>query len=341
MRFGLIGYGVWGKMHAAAMSKLDEVTLAGISCKSEATEMEARQDYPDVPVYRSYEDLLRRDDIDAVSIVLPNYLHGEVGVAALESGKDVLLEKPMASSAEECDRLIAAAERNGRVLSVAEQFRLSPQWKKVKEIVVSGDIGEPMSALITLFRHQFRFTSERWRYRPEMVTSWILEDAVHFFDQALWFLEGCGGPTSVLAYGNSKGREASMYDNFVSVIRFPGETYAVIVDHIGGFEFHIGIEIVGTEGALRAWRSGVRDRSPYPTVGLKVQRRGQAEAEVVPVEGNDREAYELLEEEFRQVVTAFGERRPVVSGRQGRRAAVLCLESDRSIREGREIELHL
>ena len=142
MRFGVIGYGLWGKRHADAIAKLDDVELAGISCKSDATAASARQDFPNVPVFQDYREMLGRDDIDAVSVVLPNYLHAEVGVAALDSGKDVLLEKPMANTAEECDLLMAAAERNNRVLSIGEEFRLSSQWGGIKRIIDAGDIGE-------------------------------------------------------------------------------------------------------------------------------------------------------------------------------------------------------
>ena len=340
MRFGLIGYGLWGKMHAAAISKIEGATLAAIGCKSEATEAEARRDYPGVPVYRDYRELLLRGDIDTVDIVLPNYLHAEVGVAALDSGRDVLMEKPMATAAGECDELMAAASRNGRVLSIGEKFRLSPQWGTVKQIIDSGDIGTPMSLLITLFRFPFRFTSERWRYHSGMVGSWILEEPVHFFDQAIWYLEKWGSPISVVAHGNSKGRDPGMYDNFVSVVRFPEDIYAVITQTLAGFEHHRILELVGTEGSIRTWWSGAMDRTLHPESELKVQRRGQSEAETVQLSGQLVHAIEL-EDQLRQVVAAFEQRLPLVSGEEGKKAVVLCLAADRSIREGREIELDL
>ena len=130
MRFGLIGYGAWGKHHAAAFRKVPGAVLAAIACRSEASAVAARQEFPGVPVHRDYRELLRQADIDAVDIVVPNDLHAEIGVAALEHGKDVLLEKPMAPTPEECDRLIAAARAGGRVLSIGHEFRLSTQWAR-------------------------------------------------------------------------------------------------------------------------------------------------------------------------------------------------------------------
>src|SRR6187431_1283486 len=86
-----------------------------------------RHDFPDVPIHLDYRELLARSDVDAVDIVLPNDLHAEVGVAALARGVDVLLEKPMARTAEECDALLAAAARSGRILSIGHELRLSAQ----------------------------------------------------------------------------------------------------------------------------------------------------------------------------------------------------------------------
>ena len=98
MRFGLIGYGAWGRHHAAAIAKTPGVSLAAIACASEATAAAARADHPGVPVHLDYRALLKDSAIDAVDVVVPNHLHAEIGCAALTAGKDVLLEKPMATT---------------------------------------------------------------------------------------------------------------------------------------------------------------------------------------------------------------------------------------------------
>ena len=128
LRFGLIGYGLWGRHHAAAIGAAPDAVLAGIAGASEATAAAARRDFPAVPVDVGYHALLGRPDIDAVAVVVPNHLHAEVGVAALEAGKDVLLEKPMATTLEDCDHLLAAARASGRVLTVGHELRLSAQY---------------------------------------------------------------------------------------------------------------------------------------------------------------------------------------------------------------------
>lgn len=338
MRFGLIGYGLWGKRHAVGIDKLDTADLVAIACKSEATAAEAAADYPNAHIYRDYRDLLARDDIEAVSIVLPNYLHAEVGVAALESGKDVLLEKPMATTVEECDRLIAAAKANNKVLSIGHEFRISRQWAGVKDIIDAGDIGTPMHTRVNLFRFPFRHTSENWRYRDDMVGLWILEEPVHFFDQVLWYMEACGDPTSVSAWANNKGREPGLYDNFSAVVSFPNGAYAIVAQTLGGFEHHIVVDVIGTEGAIRTTWSGIMDRTTEPMFELKVQRKGQDSAETVDIGDVSGEAFEV-EEQIRLTVEAFHERRPLVSPESSRKAVHLCVEAARSVAEGGEVTL--
>jgi myo-inositol 2-dehydrogenase/D-chiro-inositol 1-dehydrogenase len=98
LRFGLIGYGLWGTHHAEAIATAPGAELAAIACQSEATAAAARKRFPDIPIYRDYKSLLADASIEAVDIVVPNHMHEEIGVAALKASKHVLLEKPMALS---------------------------------------------------------------------------------------------------------------------------------------------------------------------------------------------------------------------------------------------------
>jgi myo-inositol 2-dehydrogenase/D-chiro-inositol 1-dehydrogenase len=333
----LIGYGAWGKHHAAAIRDAPGLTLAGVACGGEVSAAAARHDLSGIPVHRDYRELLRDPSIDAVDIVTPNHLHGEIGVAALEAGKDVLLEKPMAITAAECDRLIATAERSGRVLSIGHELRVSVQWSAIKTMLDAGEIGEPLYALVTLFRFPYRPGAGGWRYAADRVGSWILEEPVHFFDFVMWYFEPLGDPTSVLAVGNSMGREAGMSDNFSTIVRFPRGVYAVITQTLAGFEHHNVVEIVGTEGAMRTWWSATTARTLEPTHELKVQRRGATASETLKI-GVSGELFELAEE-IRQTAAAFSERRPLVSGVEARKRVIVCLEAERSLREGRELSL--
>ena len=199
----------------------------------------------------------------------------------------------------------------------------------MKTLIDAGEIGVPTYAAFSLFRFPFRPGSTGWRYDAARVGSWILEEPVHFFDFMMWYFDGIGDPLSVQALGNVGARGAGLSDNFTAVLRFPGQAHAVITETLAGFEYHQLLHLVGTGGAL--------DRTARPTFELRVDRRGERPVEAVEVERSG----ELVElgEQARRVVTAFAERRPIVSGEEARKRIVVCLAAEQSLREGREIPL--
>ena len=98
IRFGLVGYGLFGSHHARAIDALPGAHLAAIAVKSEQSRATARQAHPQTAVLSDYRELAGRDDVDVVDVVVPNSLHFDVGMAALSAGKHLLMEKPMAVS---------------------------------------------------------------------------------------------------------------------------------------------------------------------------------------------------------------------------------------------------
>ena len=337
MRFGLIGFGAWGKLHAEAIRKAPGAELAAIACASEASAGAAREAYPQARVGWDWRALVADPSLEAVDIVVPNHLHAEMAIAALDAGKDVLLEKPMASTIAECEQILAAVRRTGRVLSVGHEFRISTQWGFIKRLIAAGEIGELLYANVSLFRFPYRQGSGGWRYDRDTVGSWILEEPVHFFDMLMWWFAAVGDPASVQAFGNSKGRGAGMYDNFSAVMRWPGGTYALVTQTLAGFEHHHVVEVAGREGSVRTWWSGTMDRTLTPKHELKVQRKGESACEIVEL-GPSGEVFEL-EEQLARVVEAFRGRRPLVSADEARKTVMVCLEAERAVAEGKEIVL--
>jgi predicted dehydrogenase len=123
--------------------------------------------------YGSYEELLADADVDAVYNPLPNHLHVPWSIRALEAGKHVLCEKPIARDAAEASQLITARERSGRLVQEAAMVRTHPRWLGAREIVRSGRIGELRS--ITGFFSYFNDSPTNVRHQPDMGGGGLLD----------------------------------------------------------------------------------------------------------------------------------------------------------------------
>jgi myo-inositol 2-dehydrogenase/D-chiro-inositol 1-dehydrogenase len=334
VRFGLIGYGAWGSHHARALTQTEGAQLVAIAAHSANSCNQARTDHPTVHVYNDYSDMLRREDLDAVDVILPSHLHFEASRAVLESGRHLLLEKPMTLTVRDCDTLIALARARNRVLAVGHEMRLSSLWGKVKEMIDAGAIGEPRYALVELWRRPYRLGADGWRYDIRRVGNWILEEPIHFFDLARWYLAKVGPPQSVYAAANSKQPgHPELQDNFSALVSFPGGAYAVISQTLAAFEHHQMVKLTGTQGAVWATWSGSMDRTFHPTHSLKhLDREGTVVD--VPLTRPSGEVFELVDEMAMMVKAVRDGQAVAASGEDGRWAVALCLAAQRSVETG-------
>jgi len=330
IRFGLIGFGAWGRHHARALGECPETELVAISAQSAATQTEARRLHPGVEVFSDYRELLARPDIEAVDIVLPTDLHFPVASDALRAGKHLLLEKPMALTVAHCDELIQLAAKANRLLAIGHEFRLSSLWGKVKELIDAGAIGEPQYALIELWRNPYRQGAQGWRYDIRRVGNWILEEPIHFFDLARWYLTGAGAPQSVYARANARRPDhPELQDNFSAIVNFPKGAYAVISQTLSAFEHHQVAKVTGTRGALWASWSGAMDRTFHPTFSLK-QLNGDKVIDV-PITKMTGEVYELVDEVAMVARAVRGEGPLAATGEDGKWSVRMCLEAQASV----------
>ena len=109
MAFALAGYGAWGRFHARSIADAADGRLVAIAAPSEANAKAAISDFPEAAVHRDWEALIDDPGIEAIAVATPNHLHAPIAITALEAGKHVLLEKPMANTLADCDRIISAA----------------------------------------------------------------------------------------------------------------------------------------------------------------------------------------------------------------------------------------
>ena len=333
VNFGLIGYGAWGSHHARVIADGATTQLAAVAERSDKNRAEAQSQHPQAAVVADYAEVLRRPDIEVVDVALPSHLHHEVGRAVLEAGKHLLMEKPMALSIAACDDLVQLARAKGLQIAVGHEFRYSSLWGKVKELVDAGAIGEPQYALIELWRNPYRLGSDGWRYDIKRVGNWILEEPIHFFDLARWYLSGNGNPVSVYASANARDpKRPELQDNFSAIVNFPGGRYAVISQTLSAFEHHQVAKLTGSKGAIWASWSGAMDRTFHPTFFLKhFDGEKVADVEIPKATG---EVYELADQIAGMAEAVRTGKPPRVTGEDGRWSVAMCLKAQESVDTG-------
>ncbi len=337
MRIGLVGYGGWGRVHASVIGRVEGLSLGGVVAGDDASARDAAHDLAGVPIHRSLDALLADPAVDLVDIVGPNNLHTDMAVSALAAGKHVLLEKPMATTLADTERLVAAAERSDRHCGIVLQLRVSRQWARVRELIVEGALGRMRFANLTLFRRPFRGGAGDWRITRDTVGSWILEEPIHYIDLLLWYFRESGLPVEVSASGLASPLGPGMSDAFTATMTFGDGSYAVFTQCLAGFEHSLMLELAGTEGAIRTWWTGAMDRTETPDFELKLKRAGGETAETVAVEKSG-EVFEL-EEQMRRLLVDVPARTPLVSAREALPSQVVCLEIERALAERRAIPM--
>ncbi len=142
LRVGLVGFGYWGSKLARNIRDIPDCELAMI-CDANSSHREVcAERYPGARVCEGLEDALEASDIDAVVLATPASLHAEHAIASLRAGKQVFIEKPLALSVADCDRVIEEAEARRRVLMVGHTFLYSEPVRYLRQLIQEGELGE-------------------------------------------------------------------------------------------------------------------------------------------------------------------------------------------------------
>ncbi|MEC7564964.1 MAG: Gfo/Idh/MocA family oxidoreductase [Planctomycetota bacterium] len=340
VRFGLVGFGAWGNCHANAIESTPGAEITAICAKSEATCQDAKTAFPNATVTTDFLELTGRDDIDVVDIVVPSHMHRDVAIAALEAGKHVLLEKPMAITLADCDAIVRTAESQDRLLAVGHELRLSSMWKKVKDLIDDGFIGTPQYCLVELSRRPYRPGADGWRFDIERVGNWILEEPIHFFDLARWYLEKAGIPQTIYAKANSRQQgHPELHDNFSGLMTLDSGAYAVITQTLSAFEHHQTAKVTGTRGALWASWSGAKDRTLHPEFRLRAFNQEQDEVLDLTPDRITGEVFEL-QDQIATMVAAVQHGNPLhATGDDGRWSVAMCIAAQQSVDSGQTVTI--
>jgi predicted dehydrogenase len=218
VKIGIAGLGFMGSTHLNAYSKISGVEIAAVSSNSERAlsgdltqtggnlnRAQSVHDFSAVRKHRDWRELTRDPQLDAVDICLPTDLHAPVALAALEADKHVLCEKPMALSADDCDRMIAVAAKRNRILMIGQILRFWPEYRYLKHFVTSGERGCVLSA--TFIRRCGIPDWSPWLADESRSGGAVIDLLIHDIDQALLLFgvpdrvaaKSIGGPDALMA----------------------------------------------------------------------------------------------------------------------------------------------
>ena len=354
LRTGVIGCGKVSHTHAQALSGLRESEFVAAYSRS-AEKAEAFSKQYGAKGYTDLDKMLK--EVEAVAVCTPHPFHAPPTVRALEAGVHVLVEKPLASSLQDCDAMIAAAARSGCTLSTVSQRRWYAPVLRVKRAVDEGKIGAPVLGMVTMlgWRDERYYRSDPWRGSWKMEGGGVLvNQAPHQLDLLLWFM----GPIAELygCWDNLNHPYIEVEDTAIAVIRFTNGALGNIVVsnsqkpglygkvHVhgssgasvgvqtdGGAMFIAGMSPVLEPPANDLWT--VPGEQPL----LDIWKREDAEF----FRTIDAASYyhRLQVEDFLQAVLEH--REPKVAGREGRRTVELFTAIYRSNRDRRPVSFPL
>ena len=260
VKVGIIGLGRSGwSIHAMGLQYLPQhYQVVAVADLIEARRREAEQAF-DCRAYASYFDLLADPEVELVVVAPPSYLHAVYTIAALQAGKAVVCEKPMAANLADADAMIATARRTGSLLTMFQNRRREASYLKVREVIASGVLGRVFQIKMSV--HSF---GRRWDWQTikAFAGGQLRNNGVHYLDQALQLMDLCadGGPvepgvfyqnTNALALGDAE-------DSFKVILTAPG---APLVDFELVSACAYGQEpwlVMGTQGTLAGTYDSLR-----------------------------------------------------------------------------------
>jgi len=358
VRLGIIGVGNMGRFHLrrllAAHEREAEVVALADPDENEMARARELLDRRRCRTFSDYRDMLEMDGLDGVIICVPNHLHAEISVAALESGRHVLCEKPIATTLEDGQRMVEAARRAGRVLMIGFELRYSAYTRKLLEIV-QGQLGRLVSMWCREFRPPFRPKVDDWIQDPRRSGGMLNEKMCHHFDVFNWIAGA--PPVRVVAFG---GRDV------VSVIGTPDEVLDnawVLIEYANGVRAMAGVcmfapwmmarrhefGFIGERGILEGdddkhqavlWIRDAQAEAARRRRGL-VRRRERADSVTYRIAPDpaDQGEWGFAEEQAEFIACVRDGHRPASDVRNVLDSLRVALAAERSVREGSIVSL--
>jgi predicted dehydrogenase len=330
--------------YAGVMKDQDDVNLVA-AWDDDKERGQTRSREFEIEFVPALDDFLGRDDIQAVMIGSETSKHAEHVEVAAAAGKDILLQKPLAFTPEDCDRIIQAVEASGVRFSVAWQMRCDLQNQWMKEQLLSGRFGRP---LMVRRRHGLPTQlwgdafADSWHVKPEFNLGMFMDDASHPAD---WFLWMFGKPVSVMAEIDTLLNPKVPDDNGAAIFKFKDGMIGIIESSFTTIAAEDTTTIVAEKGTiLQSWGDGPScetqpESSDGPLYGLKYYLAGEDRWRTVDIPTPASHGARIHGVVEPAVSFLKGERGPIADAREGRISTEMVLAAYASSKEGRRIVL--
>ena len=322
MRWGLIGCGGIGALRAAALRRAPAGRLVAVSDLDQARARQLARST--AVVASSWESMIQRDDLDGVIVSTPPHLHAEMAVAALQSGKHVLSEKPLARTPADALRMVQAAESAERLLATGFNYRFYPSVRKARELFDSGIIGE-LDHVRSYAGYSATEHNPPWVHDADVMGGGALRDnGIHLIDLTSYFL-GEAQEVSGFASGGVWRFPGCEDNGFVLLRTAAGKIASVQASWTEWRGYQLLVEIYGTLGCIRTWCFPMRTQVVWSAeLGGKTKRKTHYFPWTM-VQEHARSYREIVVQSFVQEFAAFesalrGEKTALASGRDGLRA---------------------
>jgi len=335
LRLGVIGAGNFSTFHLEGIAEVAKAEVIAI-CDKNIENAKAQAEKFHIPnVYEDYNELLAREDIDAVTLPLPDQVHKEITIAALRAGKHVLCEKPMSLNLDECKEMIKVARECGKELMVGQVGRYTPAFVEAKRLLEEGAIGE-LFLIESEYAHDYSHIGGTggWRVTPEREP--IIGGGCHAVDLIRMI---AGNPIEVFAMANNKSLvDWPIHDCSMAVMRLPIDVIGKVMTSTGcKREYTMRSTLYGTKGTI------IFDNTS-PTISLFKEKftddqafHGMTQQLIemklpVPVKSHN------LGGEIKDFCNCILEGKPVVtSGVEGASTVSVCLAIVESFKTGEKV----
>ena len=285
-----------------------------------------RYGIPEEKWFLNYKDLLDNDEIDVVTIAVPDQEHISMSCEFLRAGKHVLCEKPLALTREELEEIVRVSDESGAKFMVGQICRFTPSFEKAKELIDSGVLGE-LYFVESEYAHDYMKLCDNWRADPRR--HGVIGGGCHAVDLLRWL---AGDPKEVFAYGTHKLLPMVPYDDAtIAIMKFDDNLAGKVFVSTGcKRDYTMRTVIYGTKGTL------ICDNTSPEMILFTVDEEGVVkEAEKIEVEVNNHNALK----EFAVLADAIVNDKPVLTdAREGAKTVEVCLSIVKAATTGKIVE---